>query len=102
MGNVWRRVCVTIINFLPKPGKLRLTFFSRKMDYEPKRKIIRIDGQCYRFSDYNESQDCELGESENSQKNVESDNSEQEFDVTDIQLFPHSDGKCKHSFYVPR
>ena len=102
MGNIWRRICITIINFLPKPGRLQLTFFSSKMDYEPKRKLIRIDGQCYRFFDYNKYQDCELGEAENSQKDVEFDHSEQQLAVTDIQLFPHFDGKYKHSFYVPR
>lgn len=89
MGNIWRR----IINFLPKLTKS--TFLStKKMDYEPKRKLIRIDEQYYKFFEFNNSQD-----SENS--NEESIN-EEDFSVTEIQFCSHIEGKYKHSFYVPR
>lgn len=95
MGNIWRR----IINVLPKTARLQLTFFSsKKMDYEPKRKLICIDGKSYRYPGFNDSQssqDSESSEEDNESNKVES-------NITEIQFFPHTEGKYKHSFYVPR
>ncbi|XP_043467802.1 activating signal cointegrator 1 complex subunit 1-like [Leptopilina heterotoma] len=93
MGNIWKK----LIHILPKGKSFQLTFFSnKKMNYEPKRKLIRIDEKCYSFSKTRTSSQ----DSENSEE--ESINEDSNSTITDIEIFPHSEGKYKHTFYVPR
>lgn len=66
------------------------------MDYEPGRKLIRINEKCYTFSKISTSPQ----DSENSEEELINEDSNST--IMDIEILPHSEGKYKHTFYVPR
>lgn len=93
MENIWKK----LIHILAKGRSFQLKFFSnKKMDYEPGRKLIRINEKCYTFSKISTSPQ----DSENSEEELINEDSNST--IMDIEILPHSEGKYKHTFYVPR